>query len=92
MAPPDGTPRRDAGPPSPAVRCSDVPTEPPQRAWTAALFFAAPGVVVALVGFTRPQHLTTDTAAHWWLMHVAQLPMFPCSPSRWRSWCAAGRP
>lgn len=45
--------------------------------WSVGLLLAAPGLVLAMVGLTHPEHLTYDSAEHWWVMHLVLLPLFP---------------
>lgn len=38
---------------------------------------ALPGLVLAVAGFFHPHHLTYDTSARWWQLHVPGLLVFP---------------
>lgn len=42
-----------------------------------ATLFALPGVALAIVGTTHPANLTYATSAHWTVMHVVGLLVFP---------------
>jgi hypothetical protein len=43
----------------------------------AALVAATPGLVLSALGVLHPAQLTPSTAAAWWQLHVALLPVFP---------------
>lgn len=43
----------------------------------AAVLSASPGLVLAVVGFFHPAHLTSMTSHTWWGLHVAGLFAFP---------------
>jgi hypothetical protein len=42
-----------------------------------AAALAAPGLTLAAIGTTHPTRLDSDTAQHWWAMHIGLLPLFP---------------
>jgi hypothetical protein len=41
------------------------------------LLLALPGLALALAGLFHPHHLTYDTSARWWWLHVPGLLVFP---------------
>lgn len=45
--------------------------------WPAAVFYALPSLVLAAIGVTHPHHLTDETAAYFWQMHVGLAVVFP---------------
>ena len=50
---------------------------PARRLLLRAALFALPGVALAAGGLSHPHTLTGETAAYWWRLHVALIPVFP---------------
>lgn len=48
-----------------------------RRPWPRAALFALPGIALAITGSTHPHYLTYTTSAHWTIMHLIGLLVFP---------------